>query len=173
RTIEDLTTFPGGASAERQIKTLVYVATDGATQEQYAVLALLRGDHQLHEIKLADSLRATAVRPAHPEEIRELLGASAGSLGGVGAKQNARAAGIDLRIVADSALRGRRNMTTGANKDDHHLRGVNIERDIPVDEWLELRSVVAGEGCPRGESGVLEDIKGRAIGHVLNRGSKY
>ncbi len=85
RTIEDLTTFPGGADANRQIKSLVFFATiDG---ESRPVLVLLRGDHQLHETKLADSLRATAVRPAQPEEIRELLGASAGSLGGVGAKK--------------------------------------------------------------------------------------
>jgi prolyl-tRNA synthetase len=81
RTIEDLTTFPGGAEASRQIKSLVFSATiDG---ESRPILVLLRGDHQLHEIKLSDSLGATAVRPAHPEEIRDLLGASAGSLGGV------------------------------------------------------------------------------------------
>src|SRR5690349_16706624 len=123
RTIEDLTTFPGGAESLRQIKSLVFVATiDG---RERPVLALLRGDHQLHEIKLVDSLRATAVRPAHPEEIRNLLGASAGSLGGVGAKTRSK----QLRIVADASLKNRRNMTTGANKDDHHLRGVNISRD--------------------------------------------
>src|SRR5262245_33818158 len=68
RTIEDLTTFPGGAAADRQIKSLVFIATiDG---ESRPVLVLLRGDHQLHETKLSDNLRATAVRPAHPEEIR-------------------------------------------------------------------------------------------------------
>src|SRR5262249_42710299 len=73
RTIEDLITFPGGAEASRQIKSLVFIATiDG---EQKPVLALMRGDHQLHEIKLADSLGSTAVRPAQPEEIRQLLGA--------------------------------------------------------------------------------------------------
>ena len=167
RTIEDLTTFPGGAEANRQIKSLVFVATiDG---ESRPVLVLLRGDHQLHEIKLSDSLRATAVRPAHPEEIRELLGASAGSLGGVGAKNRSR----DLRIVADSALQNRRNMTTGANKDDHHLRGVDIARDIPVDEWFELRTVEAGEGCPRCETGTLEIFKGMEIGHIFKLGTKY
>src|SRR5215212_1782701 len=117
RTIEDLTTFPGGASAERQIKTLVYVATDGETREQYPVLALLRGDHQLHEVKLGDSLGASAVRAAQPEEIRDLLGASAGSLGGVGARQKAEASKRKLRVVADSSLKGRRAMTTGANRD--------------------------------------------------------
>ncbi|HEX2268048.1 MAG TPA: proline--tRNA ligase, partial [Pyrinomonadaceae bacterium] len=171
RTIEDLIAFPGGAEASRQIKSLVYIATIGG--ENHPVLVLLRGDHQLHEIRLADSLRATAVRPAHPEEIRELLGASAGSLGGVGAKQKARAAKVDLRIVADSSLRNRRNMTTGANKDDHHLRGVDIGRDIPVDEWFDLRIVESGEGCPRCETGVLEVFKGMEIGHIFKLGTKY
>jgi prolyl-tRNA synthetase len=167
RTIEDLVTFPGGAEASRQIKSLVFFATiDG---ESSPVLVLLRGDHQLHETRLADSLRATAVRPAHPEEIRELLGASAGSLGGVGAKAKTRT----LRIVADSALKNRRNMTTGANKDDHHLRGVDIARDIPVDDWFELRTVEAGEGCPRCETGVLEIFKGMEIGHIFKLGTKY
>jgi prolyl-tRNA synthetase len=171
RTIEDLTTFPGGAEAARQIKSLVFVATiDG---EPRPVHVLLRGDHQLHETKLADSLRSTAVRPAQPDEIRELLGASAGSLGGVGAKEKTRAAGVDLRIVADAALKGRRNMTTGANKDDHHLRGVDIERDIKVDEWLELRTVESGESCPRCETGVLEIFKGMEIGHIFKLGTKY
>jgi prolyl-tRNA synthetase len=171
RTIDDLITFPGGAAADRQIKSLVYYATiDG---ESRAVLALLRGDHQLHDIKLADSIKATAVRPAHPEEIRELLGASAGSLGGVSAKAKAKAANLNLKIVADNALQGRRNMTTGANKDDHHLRGVDINRDIPVDEWLDLRTVEAGEGCPRCDVGQVEVFKGMEIGHIFKLGTKY
>jgi prolyl-tRNA synthetase len=171
RTIEDLVVFPGGAESSRQIKSLVIIATiDG---EPRPVLVLLRGDHQLHEIKLADSLRATAVRQAHPEEIRELLGASAGSLGAVGAKEKARAAGKDLRIVADSSLKNRRNMTTGANKDDHHLRGVEIGRDIRVDEWFDLRTVESGEGCPRCDNGVLEVFTGMEIGHIFKLGTKY
>jgi prolyl-tRNA synthetase len=171
RTIEDLTTFPGGAEASRQIKSLVFFAT--IEGEPHRVLVLLRGDHQLHETKLADSLRAAAVRPAQPDEIRELLGASAGSLGGVAAKVKARAANLDLRIVADSALKNRRNMTTGANKDDHHLRGVDVARDIPIDDWFELRTVESGEGCPRCETGVLEVFKGMEIGHIFKLGTKY
>lgn len=171
RTIEDLTNFPGGAEASRQIKSLVFFATiDGEPQP---VLVLMRGDHQLHEIKLSDSLGATTVRPAHPEEIRDLLGASAGSLGGVNAKAKANEAKMDLRIVADSALKDRRNMTTGANKDDHHLRGVDVSRDIQVDRWFDLRMVEAGEGCPHCEAGVLEVYKGMEIGHIFKLGTKY
>jgi prolyl-tRNA synthetase len=169
RTIEDLVSFPGGAEASRQIKSLVFIATiDG---EEHPVLVLLRGDHQLHEIKLSDSLRSTAVRPAHPEEIRNLLGASAGSLGAVGAK--ARPGNANLRIIADAALKNRRNMTTGANKDDHHLRGVDIARDISVDEWFELRTVASGERCPNCDTGVLEVFKGMEIGHIFKLGTKY
>ncbi|HEY9283189.1 MAG TPA: proline--tRNA ligase [Pyrinomonadaceae bacterium] len=172
RTIEDLMNFPGGAAADRQIKSLVYVAADERGEHE-AVLALLRGDHQLHETKLADALGAMQVRPAHPEEIRELLGAGAGSLGGFGAKQAAKAAGRSLRIVADHALKGRTNMTTGANKDDHHLRGVDIGRDIPVDLWTDLRAVQSGERCPNCEAGALDVAKALEIGHIFKLGTKY
>jgi len=70
-------------------------------------------------------------------------------------------------------LKDRRNMTTGANKDDHHLRGVDITRDISVDEWFELRTVEAGERCPRCETGRLEVFKGMEIGHIFKLGTKY
>lgn len=171
RTIEDLISFTGGATADRQIKSLVYVAT--IENEPRPVLALIRGDHQLHETKLADNLGATAVRAAQAEEIRELLGAGAGSLGGVGARERAKEAKFDLHIVADMALKERRNMTTGANKDDHHLRGVDIERDIKPDQWADLRGVLSGEECPRCESGTLEIYKAMEIGHIFKLGTKY
>ncbi|MCA1633879.1 MAG: proline--tRNA ligase [Acidobacteria bacterium] len=173
RTIVDLTTFPGGAAADRQIKTLIYVATSAETQEPFTVLALLRGDHPLHETKLADSIGASAVRPAQPDEIQALLGASAGSLGGVGARDKAGASKQQVRIIADSALRGRRDMTTGANADDRHLRGVDIERDIRPDSWADLRTVAAGERCPRCEAGTLDVFKAMEIGHIFKLGTKY
>src|SRR5687767_410919 len=168
RTIEDLTTFPGGAASDHQIKTLVYIAIiDDAPR---SVLALLRGDHQLHETKLADSLGSTAVRPAHAEEIKDLMGAGAGSLGGVRANEKAKQ---KVHIIADESLRGRRNMTTGANKDDHHLRGVDIDRDIKPDQWADLRTVAAGEACPRCDAGVLDVYKAMEIGHIFKLGTKY
>ena len=171
RTIEDLTTFPGGASADRQIKSLVFIATlDG--KNEY-VLALIRGDHQLHETKLSDSLGGAEVRAAGAEEIRELLGASPGSLGGVNAREAARERKHSVKIVADLALAARKNMTTGANLDDHHLRGVEIERDIKPDQWVDLRSVAQGEGCPNCESGELSVAKSLEIGHIFKLGTKY
>jgi prolyl-tRNA synthetase len=171
RTIEDLARAPYLVPALRQIKTLVYFATiDG---ESRPVLALIRGDHQLHEVKFGDALGSTATRPAHPEEIRELLGASAGSLGGVGAKQSARKVNQNVLILADVGLKERRNMTTGANKDDHHIRGVAIERDIAVDKWADLRTVNSGEACPRCDTGILEIFKAMEIGHIFKLGTKY
>jgi prolyl-tRNA synthetase len=158
RTIEDLVDFDGGAAADRQIKTLVYIL-DGEP-----ALVLLRGDHPLQEQKLADQTGTIDFRPAHSEEIRDLLGADAGSLGAVGVS--------NVRIVADQSLRGRTNMTTGANLDDHHLRGVSVERDIAVAEWADLREVAAGEPCL--ECGEPIDVF-RAIecGHIFKLGTKY
>lgn len=171
RTIEDLTTFGQGVPADRQIKTLVYVMTrDGQSK---SLLVLLRGDHQLHETKLTDNLAGGEARPAHPEEISTLLGANAGSLGAVGAKQKARASGKDVYIIADNSLRGRRNMTTGANTDDYHIRGVEVERDIKVDQWADLRGVTSGEPCPNCDSGKLEVFKALEIGHIFKLGTKY
>jgi prolyl-tRNA synthetase len=177
RTIEDLINFPGGAAAKNQIKTLVYVYGDHASGGDAAkwALLLLRGDHQLHDTKVADTLGASFIRAAQPNEIVDLLGASAGSLGGVGARQKIAQSqqGAEVRVIADLALKGRRDMTTGANKDDHHLRGVDVERDIQIDEWADLRSVNSGESCPRCETGVLDVYKAMEIGHIFKLGTKY
>jgi prolyl-tRNA synthetase len=158
RSIDDLVRFDGGAAAERQIKTLVYVI-DEAT-----VLLLLRGDHALSEQKLRDATGALAARPAAAEEIRAALGASAGSLGAVGV------AGV--KVYADAALEGRRGMTTGANEDGFHLRGVDVARDLRVDAWLDLREVRAGEACPMC-GGALAVVKTIEAGHIFKLGTRY
>lgn len=158
RTIEDLVAFAGGAPADRQIKTLVYVL-DGET-----ALVLLRGDHALSEQKLADGAGAVSVRPARDEEIRAALGASAGSLGAVGV--------TGIRVLADLALQGRRGMTTGANQDGFHLRGVDLARDATVSAWLDLRAVAAGEACPLCASS-LAVAKTIEVGHIFKLGTRY
>lgn len=159
RTIASLAeAFPGEAAPERQIKTLVYLL-DGEL-----VLVLLRGDHELQEQKLADLSGAALLRPARPEEIRPALGADAGSLGAVGVKE--------LRVFADEALRGRRGMVTGANRDDTHLRNVDVARDIAVDTWGDLRTVTAGEPCIHCRS-PLEVWRGIEVGHIFKLGTKY
>ena len=158
RTIAELADAFDFASPERQLKTLVYLV------EGEAVLVLLRGDHQLQEQKLVDALGTTKLRPAEDEEIVPLLGASAGSLGAVGVS--------GTRIIADPVLRGRSNMTTGANEDDWHLRGVDVERDVAVDDWIDLRTVEEGEACPScGEP--LSITRVIEIGHIFKLGTRY
>jgi prolyl-tRNA synthetase len=149
---------PEVAAPERQIKTLVYYL------EKEPILLLLRGDHDLQEQKLKDTLRSEAVRPAQPEEIRELLGAGPGSLGAVGVEGR--------RVIADHALRDRSNMVTGANEDDWHLTGVDLDRDVSVTEWADLRAVGGGESCSVC-GGELERWKGVEVGHIFKLGTKY
>jgi prolyl-tRNA synthetase len=106
----------------------------------------------------------TQLRPAHPEEIVGAMGANAGSLGAVGVTKH--------KVIADEALRGRANMTTGANEDDHHLRGVNLARDIKITAWADLRTVAEGEGCPKC-AGELKVAKALEVGHIFKLGTKY
>jgi len=127
-------------------------------------LVLLRGDHALNEQKLVDATGATAIRPAQPDEIRAALGALPGSLGAVGVS--------DHPIIADEALRGRRGMYTGANVDDTHLRGVDVERDINVGRWADLREVAVGDVCVNCGHG-LEVERGIEVGHIFKLGYKY
>ncbi len=140
-----------------QMKSLVLVA-DGKP-----VLAMVRGDHSLSETKFTSAVKATEFRPAHPEEIRQLFGADAGSLGPVGVK--------NMRVIADDALKGRRNMIAGSNKDDYHLRHVTPGEDFQP-EYFDLRQVAAGDGCSACD-GTLELIKSVEIGHIFKLGYRY
>ena len=156
KTIEDLSAR-FNVAAEQQIKTLVYIA-DGKF-----VLLLLRGDDQLEEAKLGAFLRG-AFRSATDSEIYEKLRARPGSLGAVGVG--------DIRVVADNVLKGASGMVTGANQDGFHFRNVDIERDINVENWCDLRKVKAGELCV--ESGdPLKIRRAIEVGHVFKLGTKY
>ncbi len=158
RTIADLEAFEGGATADRQIKTLVYVL-DGEM-----VLVLLRGDHVLQEQRLKDEIQSIAARPARADEIKELLGADAGSLGAVGI--------VDVPIYADAALKGRSSMTTGANDNDVHVRGVDIGRDIDVTRWVDVRTAFDGEPCV--DCGApLSVFPAIEVGHIFKLGTFY
>jgi prolyl-tRNA synthetase len=160
RTIKSLAeAHPDKAAPERQIKSLIYFV------EGEPVVVLLRGDHDLQEQKLLDALGASEdMRPAQQDEIRGLLGADPGSLGAVGVS--------GLKVIADRALEGRFNMTTGANEDDWHYSGVDISRDIDVAEWADLRSVGSGEVCSE-DGGSLELWKGIEVGHIFKLGTRY
>ena len=157
-TIEALSKAPYNVAADRQIKTLVYLA------DSKPVLILLRGDHQLNEAKLAGALGTGNFRPAEAEEIFAALGAHPGSLGAVGI--------TNLPVYADEVLRDAADMTTGANADGFHLRNVAIGRDIQVAHWADLRLVQAGEPCPKcGKP--LKIQRAIEVGHVFKLGTKY
>ncbi|MBI5799215.1 MAG: proline--tRNA ligase [Verrucomicrobia bacterium] len=159
-TIEALSKPPFSVPANRQIKTLVYIA------DSQPVLVLVRGDDQLNETKFMARIGAAAVRPATPEECVAALGARPGSLGAV---VNVPAT---VKILADERLRGANDMTTGANEDGFHLRNVSIERDIKVTEWFDLRTVTKGEPCAKcGQP--LKMQRAIEVGHVFKLGTKY
>ena len=122
KSIADISRFTG-LPPTVQMKSLVVVA------DREPVLALVRGDHQLEEEKLAWYLGARELRPATAEEIRDAFGADAGSLGPIG---------VRIRTVLDDALRGRRNLICGANRNDYHLKNVTPGRDFEA-EFHEIR----------------------------------
>ena len=157
-TIEALSKPPYNVPADRQIKTLVYMA------ESKTVLILLRGDDQLNEAKLVGALGTANFRPAEAQEIFAALGAHPGSLGAVGVTK--------LPVYADEHLRDAADMTTGANADGFHWRNVAIGRDIQVSRWADLRLVQAGEPCHKcGKP--LRVQRAIEVGHVFKLGTKY
>ncbi len=159
-TIEALSKEPYKVAANRQIKTLVYIA------DSKTVLVLIRGDDQLNETKFAAKTGAVLVRPATPEECVAALGAKPGSLGAV---VNVPA---DVKVYVDERLQGANDMTTGANEDGFHLKNVSIERDIKVTAWFDLRTVSAGEPCVKcGKA--LKIRRAIEVGHVFKLGTKY
>jgi prolyl-tRNA synthetase len=156
KTIAGLSAFTNFPETS-QMKSLVMVA------DQTPILVMLRGDHQLSQAKLQNVLQAKELRPAHPQEILHLFGASAGSLGPVGVG--------NMRILADLALKGRRNMICGANRDDYHLKNVTPGEDFQP-EYFDLRQVASGDGCANC-GGRLEMVKAIEIGHLSTLGATY
>ncbi len=156
KTIEEVSEFLG-IEKDRQIKSLVYIV------DSRPVLVLIRGDHQLSEIKLGVAVGNDLLRPATAEEIREAFGADPGSLGPV--------AVTGMRILADAALEGRRSMVCGANRDDYHLTDVTPGRDFQA-EFADLREVQKGDACP--ECGnPMEVAKAIEVGHIFKLGQRY
>ncbi len=156
KTIEEVAEFDG-QPATSHIKALLMMA-DGDP-----LMVLLRGDHQLSETKLAVQVRAGDLRPAHPEEIEGCLGTRAGYVGPVGT--------VGVRLLADTALEGRRNMVAGANREGFHLRNVTPGRDFRA-AFADLRE--AQDGDLDIESGApVRCLKAVEVGHIFKLGYKY
>ncbi len=156
KTIAEIAEFLSVPPAH-QIKSLVYASSDRP------YLFLVRGDHQLSETKATAAVRGLLLHPAQPEEIRAAFGADAGSLGPVGIEA--------VPVYADVELRGRANLTCGANRNDYHLQGVTPDVHFkPI--WADLRMVGPGEACVRcGKP--LEVYRAVEVGHLLGLGTTY
>ncbi|GAX90560.1 proline--tRNA ligase [Effusibacillus lacus] len=156
RTIEQLTESLG-VSADRFIKTLIYLA-DGQP-----VAVLVRGDHDANEVKVKNYLGATNVELADPETTRQVTGAPVGFAGPVGLK---------IPVLVDREVASMQAGIAGANEQDYHLRNVRPGRDFPVEKTGDFRNVLEGDRCPRC-SGTLKFYRGIEVGHVFKLGTKY
>lgn len=157
RTVEEVTAFLT-ISPRQLVKTLLYRA------DKDTVAVLIRGDHDLNEVKLARLLRVTEVQLADPDTVSRLTGAPVGFAGPIGLR--------GVRILADHAIKGLRNVVVGANRADTHYVDTNWDRDFTVDQFADLRNAQAGDPSPRGP-GLLTLAKGIEVGQVFLLGTKY
>ena len=137
-------------------KSRVYI------HEGKPVLILMLGNEDVNESKL-EKLLGAAVRPGHPEELAEITGADAGSIGPIG---------FNGRIIADNRLKDANNLFSGANKNDYHIGGIDFKRDVETLEYADLRIVETGEGCPNCDN-KLDVFTAIELGHIFKLGTKY
>ena len=146
----------------------------GKKDTWHGVAAFLRGDHQVNETKLLGALGAAELRPMAAEELQQFFNGPAGYLGPIGLKHNAQPLAEGLTVIVDRALESRKNMVSGANKLDYHLRNVTPGRDFTWTLAADIRSVNEGESCPKDScSGKLVVGKAVEIGHIFKLGYKY
>jgi len=157
KSIEEVVGFLN-VDASKCIKSLLFKVDD-----QY-VLVLVRGDHEVNDIKLKNLYSASIVELATPEETKEILGCSIGSLGPVGVNK--------VEIVADPAVQAIVNGVCGANEEHHHFINVNADRDFSVTKYADIRFIQEGDLSPDGQ-GKIVFAKGIEVGHVFKLGTRY
>ena len=156
KTIEEVSSFMK-APKEQFLKSLLYVAGDAV------VMAVVRGDHDVNEVRLARAAGVDEVFLAGEAEIEKATGAKVGFAGPVSFKG---------KIYADRAAAAVANAITGANEDDHHFKGVNRGRDWDG-EIGDLRLATTGDPCPSCEAGKLKTYRGIEAGHIFVLGTRY
>ena len=160
KTIADVAAFLNVAP-DTTIKTLIYASEAGGL-----VMALLRGDHELNELKLKNHLGWDDIQMASEEQIFAVTGSPVGFLGPIGLKR-------EIPVIADRTVQGMNNAVVGANEKDQHFINVNCGRDFAAPAFVDIRTVTVGDACPRCESGKLEMWRGIEVGHVFKLGTKY
>ena len=157
KTIEEVARFLN-ETPQKMVKTLIL-----QNERDEVVAVLLRGDHQLNEIKLCHYLDCNHVQLADEALVQKITGAPTGFSGPIG---------LSCRVLADQALAVLSDFGLGANEENYHLTGANHGRDFQVEAFVDLREAVAGDACPRC-SGHLESWRGIEVGHVFKLGTKY
>lgn len=151
---------------EQTIKTLIVLGRgeDGEPDENKLVALVLRGDHELNEVKASKHpLVGNPVSMASDAQIKAATGANPGSIGPVG---------LSIPVIVDRSAAHLADFVCGANEDGKHLTGVNWERDLPLGETFDLRSVVEGDPSPDGK-GTLVIKRGIEVGHIFQLGRNY
>ena len=178
RTIDEVGAFLG-VKPQYQMKTMAYIVEHADSDEKQvktvgktrAVVAFLRGDHQICETKLA-AIAGGELRPMQPEEIAATFNAPAGFLGPIGLTAAPHPRKPGTLVILDAALEGRTNLIAGANKEEYHLRNVTPMRDFKPTLVADVRSVNQGEPDPIGGE-PLRIGKAVEIGHIFKLGYKY
>ena len=158
KTIEEVSNFLN-VPASNCIKSLVF-KIDGEL-----VVVLARGDHEINDIKLKNALEADSVELAEEAEIKELLGCTVGSIGPVKLP-------INVKVIADNAIKSIRNGVAGANEDGFHYMNVNPERDFAINTYVDIRFIQVGDPSPDGQ-GVIKFAEGIEVGHIFKLGTTY
>jgi prolyl-tRNA synthetase len=181
KTIEDVARFLG-VSPKNKIKTLALVTQESGAQGKdgktgksnlRAVVLLLRGDHQMNEAKLVSAVGGKETRPMEESEIRELFRSPAGFLGPLGIEWAKELSDVERPILlVDKALEGRKNLISGANKEDYHVKNITPGETFQPTAYVDLRSVTAGEPCPNCGNSLRIDTAVE-IGHIFKLGYKY
>ncbi|GBL46014.1 prolyl-tRNA synthetase [Sulfuriferula multivorans] len=154
-SIEEIADFLKISPAQT-VKTLIVEGAEGP------VALLLRGDHQLNEVKAA-KLIGQEIRFASEAQVRSVAGCSAGSIGPMG---------LNIPVIADRAVAAMADFVCGANEDGFHLTGVNFARDLPEPNVADIRNAVAGDPSPDGK-GALDICRGIEVGHIFQLRTKY
>ncbi|MEK4629514.1 MAG: proline--tRNA ligase [Solibacillus sp.] len=158
KTIEEVSAFLNVESSN-VIKTLVF------NIDEELVVVLARGDHEINDIKLKNALGATSVELADDVAIKELLGCTPGSIGPVKLP-------VNVKVIADNAIKSIRNGVAGANEDGFHLLNVNPERDFAISSYEDIRFIQVGDPSPDGQ-GVIKFAEGIEVGHIFKLGTTY
>lgn len=144
---------------EKTMKSMLYQVDDEV------IMVLVRGDHEVNDIKIKNALDATNVELVDPAVAVELLGANFGSLGPINVTEN-------MRVFADNAVKDIVNAVVGANEDGFHYINVNPDRDFSVTSYFDLRMIQVGDLSPDGQ-GVIKFAEGIEVGHIFKLGTKY